>query len=187
MTAPSRILIRLSYYPSVALNRLMCGLGVWNRWDWIDPFILLGAVPSRRHIRELHELGVRSIVNLCEEFAGHRAEMAATGITQFHIPTLDYHCPGEEELARGVQILCGEVSARRKTFVHCKAGQGRSATLVLCYLMAARHMTAAAAYRHMKSIRSHLARRLDRCRPVAAIERALRDGSFTLDDRASIN
>jgi atypical dual specificity phosphatase len=181
MTALSRILIRLSYYPSVAFNRLMCGLHVWNHWDWIDPYILLGAVPARRHIPELYGLGIRTILNLCEEFPGYPAEMNAVGIRQFHVPTPDYHCPCEATLLRGMRILHAEVGARRKTFVHCKAGQGRSATLVLCYLMAARSMTAAAAYRHIKAIRSHLARRLDRRAPVEAIERALREGSLSLD------
>jgi len=181
MICLSKSLIRLAYYPSLAYNRAMCALGIWNHWDLIDPMILLGAVPSRADLRTLHGMGVRSIVNLCEEFAGHIEEMASLGMTQCHLPTLDYHCPPEDVLIRGVRFLGQETAAGRKTYVHCKAGQGRSATLVLCHLMASSEISAMDAYAKLKSIRWHISRRLDRRAPVLAVERRLRSGSLYVD------
>ena len=60
------------YYPSFFWN-------VWNgrllkRWQWwteIDQDVVLGAVPFRRDIGKMVQLGVKAIVNTCEEFPGH--------------------------------------------------------------------------------------------------------------------
>lgn len=41
----------------------------------------------------------------------------------------------------------------RTTYVHCKAGRGRSTTIVICYLVQHKHMTPDAAYDYVKSIR----------------------------------
>ena len=174
MTAPPRFLIRLSYGPSLAMNRLMCALGLWNQWDAVDEHVLIGAVPGRRHIRQLRDIGVTAIVNLCEEFDGHRAEMDVHGIEHLHLPTLDYHCPSADDLLRGLEFLQDRRARGARTLVHCKAGRGRSATLALCYVMAARDCSAADAYRFLRTRRPHLTRRLDRREPVLAVERAIR-------------
>ncbi|KAH0855139.1 hypothetical protein HID58_020461 [Brassica napus] len=39
------------------------------------------------------------------------------------------------------------------TYVHCKAGRGRSTTVVICYLVQHKHMTPEEAYAYVKSIR----------------------------------
>lgn len=45
-----------------------------------------------------------------------------------------------------VRITCAEHTGRGElTYVHCKAGRGRSTTLVLCYLVKARRMAPSAA------------------------------------------
>lgn len=168
-----RWLIRALYPPSVALNRVMCALGIWNLWDWVDDDLLLGAVPARRNVRELSNLGVSAIVNLCDEFPGHVEEMKRCGVTQLHLPTVDYHCPDIDVLERGVQFILDRAAAGQKTYLHCKAGQGRSATLAVCYLMAAHHLSAGEAFARIKAVRPHVSRRLDRRLPVQEFERRL--------------
>jgi atypical dual specificity phosphatase len=172
-SAVGRILIRAIYPPSVGLNRLMCALGIWNLWDWVDENLLLGAVPAPRHIQQLANLGITAIVNMCEEFRGHEATMAACGVTQFYLPVVDYHAPDVETLERGVQFIQDRARAGQKTYLHCKAGQGRSATLALCYLMAAYNLSAAEAFARIKAVRPHIVRRLDQRAPVQEFERRL--------------
>ncbi|CAK9152786.1 unnamed protein product [Ilex paraguariensis] len=41
----------------------------------------------------------------------------------------------------------------KATYVHCKAGRGRSTTIVLCYLVVYKQMTPAAALEYVRSIR----------------------------------
>ncbi|GMH30508.1 hypothetical protein Nepgr_032351 [Nepenthes gracilis] len=44
-------------------------------------------------------------------------------------------------------------SCGKTTYVHCKAGRGRSTTVVLCYLVELKHMTPDAAYEYVRFIR----------------------------------
>ncbi|GMH04000.1 hypothetical protein Nepgr_005839 [Nepenthes gracilis] len=44
-------------------------------------------------------------------------------------------------------------SCGKTTYVHCKAGRGRSTTVVLCYLVEHKHMTPNAAYEYVRFIR----------------------------------
>ncbi|GMH29115.1 hypothetical protein Nepgr_030958 [Nepenthes gracilis] len=44
-------------------------------------------------------------------------------------------------------------SCGKTTYVHCKAGRGRSTTVVLCYLVEHKHMTHDAAYEYVWFIR----------------------------------
>jgi len=171
MTALLRILVSSMYYPSLLFSDVMCALGIWNRWDWVDSGVLLGRVPTRGDIERLRLLGIDSVVNMCAESAGHTTAMAACGMEQMRLPTLDYTCPSDEDLQRGVEFLRAQVLAGKTVYVHCKVGRGRSATLVLCYLMAQRGLSAAEAYEILRATRRQVNRRLARRPAVLALER----------------
>jgi|CXWL01.1.fsa_nt_gi atypical dual specificity phosphatase len=158
MSALNRTLVHLSYYPTLWLNTVMCWLGVWRRWDWIDPHVLVGMMPRPKDLTALKALGVGSVVNMCEEFAGDVDELAKLGLTQLHLPTLDYHCPSEEHLRLGVAFIGERIALGEKVYLHCKAGRGRSATMAVCYLMVARGLTAKQAYAALKAGRPHVDR-----------------------------
>ncbi len=173
-----RFIIRLTYYPTLWVHRLMCAVGIWRQSAWVDEFVLLGTVPSARDLRRFAGEGVGAVVNLCEEFSGDPRTLKACGLEQLHLPTLDYHCPALEDLARGVRFIFEQIAAGRKVYVHCKAGRGRSATLVLCYLMASRRIDAAEAYRLLQEARPNVARALDRQPAVAAVKQMIRQGEL---------
>lgn len=62
------------------------------------------------------------------------AEDAA--ITQYNYSTTDFTSPSLVDLIRGVDNLARRDEQREKlAYVHCKAGKGRSATLVVAYLI----------------------------------------------------
>jgi len=174
MNSLIRLLVRLAFYPTLWVNRLMCALGYWHQSDWVDDGVVIGSLPSATDLRRLSAQGVGAVVNLCEEFPGDARTLAACGLTQLRLPTLDYHCPSEEDLLRGVQFIRDQIAAGRKVFVHCKAGRGRSAILVLCYLMATRNLSAPEAVTILKSRRRQLAHNLDRHPAIQHIEARLR-------------
>ncbi len=153
-----RPLIRASFYPTLLINRLICAVGVWNRWDWIDDHVAVGALPSRRDLQQFAGLGISAIINLCGEYRGNAALLADLGITQLRLPTLDYHRPCADDIARGVEFIKQQVAAGHKVYIHCKAGRGRSVTVALGYLMATRQMSPDQAYQELKSIRPHIDR-----------------------------
>ena len=63
-------------------------------------------------------------------------EWAEWGVTQLQLSTVDFNnAPSQEMIQRGVAFI-EEMNQNEKTvYVHCKAGRGRSTTLVACYLM----------------------------------------------------
>lgn len=162
MSTLNKIVTRVFYYPSLGYSVILCALGRWRKWDRIDDYVVLGGRPSRRDIRKLAAQGVTAVVNMCEEFKGHTREMAAAGISQLYLPTLDFHCPAADDLIRGVEFLLKQRAESRQTYLHCKVGRGRSATLALCYLMAAHNLDGQAAMRRLKSKRPQVVRDLDR-------------------------
>lgn len=166
-----RILICLAFYPSHWVNRLMCGLGLWHQADWVDEHVAFGSLPTRDDLVRLKGEGVRAVVNMCGEFGGDKTTLTSLELTQLHLPTLDYHCPSDAHLREGLEFLKTQIDAGAKVFVHCKAGRGRSAILVLCYVMTRDRITAAEALAILKRARPRLARGIERHREVCKIER----------------
>lgn len=171
MITLGRIWARLTFVPTLLFHRGMCLLGVWRRWDWIDDGVALGALPSRRDMARLGRLGVTAVVNLCEEFSGHAAELKTLGMTQLRLPTIDYHAPSEQHIREGVAFIQRELANGGKAYLHCKAGCGRSATLALCYLMARYRMTPRDAYERIRRVRPQISRRLYQRPAVLSFER----------------
>ncbi|KAK3830651.1 MAG: protein-tyrosine phosphatase-like protein [Linnemannia gamsii] len=139
----------LAYTVSLNYNRLAASLlSPLTHWHWHDPIsntsIILGAVPSQHLLFQLkRDHGVQNIVNMCAEFKGYLQTMKELGLVQCWLPTRDFSTPSVENIWAGVRFIekCekgwnerGE-EGRGKIYVHCKAGRGRSATVVLSWLV----------------------------------------------------
>ncbi|CAH8384311.1 unnamed protein product [Eruca vesicaria subsp. sativa] len=70
------------------------------------------------------------------------------------IATRDYcFAPSMEAICQAVDFIHSNASLGKTTYVHCKAGRGRSTTVVICYLVQHKNMTPEAAYDYVRSIR----------------------------------
>jgi atypical dual specificity phosphatase len=167
-----RLLIHAAFYPSLWFNRLMCALGLWHQADWVDEHVAIGSLPSRADLARLRAEGVTAVVNHCEEFAGDAATLGELGLEQLHLPTMDYHCPAEDDLRRGLVFMDDRIAAGGKVLAHCKAGRGRSAILVLCYLMMRNRIDANSALVVLKRARPGVASGIERHLAVRSIERS---------------
>ena len=127
---------RAAFYPSILYNQILFRIVPGRSyWDVVDDTVVMGAMPLPQHAPQLFALGVRGVVNLCEEYEGPLAAYRARGLTQLHLPTIDFTAPSYEHVTRGVAFIREHAARGEKVYVHCKAGRGRSATLVLCWLM----------------------------------------------------
>lgn len=149
--------IRLLFYPTLLWNLLLSRiLGLSHWWDRVDAHVVLGALPFARDVPRLRAAGITGVVNACLEYAGPIEAYERAGIEQCHIPTLDYSPPSSADVARALAFMREVIAKGDDVYVHCKAGRGRSATVVMCYLIADRGMSPEEAQRHLVALRPHV-------------------------------
>uniref|UniRef100_A0A0E0PQ59 phosphatidylglycerophosphatase n=1 Tax=Oryza rufipogon TaxID=4529 RepID=A0A0E0PQ59_ORYRU len=148
---------RVLFYPTLLYNVLRNRFeSEFRWWDRIDQYVLLGAVPFSSDVPHLKQLGVRGVVTLNESYETlvPTSLYQAHGINHLEIPTRDYlFAPSLEDICQAVDFIHRNASQGGSTYVHCKAGRGRSTTIVLCYLIKYRNMTPEAALDHARSVR----------------------------------
>ncbi|KAK6777538.1 hypothetical protein RDI58_024255 [Solanum bulbocastanum] len=148
---------RALFYPTLLYNVVRNKIQTEFRWwDRVDEFILLGAVPFPADVPHLKALGVDGVVTLNESYE----TLVSTSLYLDHdinhlvIPTRDYlFAPSDGDIDRAIEFIHSNASFGKTTYVHCKAGRGRSTTIVLCYLVKHKDMTPEAAYDYVRSIR----------------------------------
>ncbi|KAJ8483964.1 hypothetical protein OPV22_016449 [Ensete ventricosum] len=148
---------RILFYPTLVYNVVRNKMQAEFRWwDEIDQFVLLGAVPFPKDVPLLRQIGVRGVVTLNEPYETLVPSKLykAHGIDHLVIPTRDYlFAPSLSNIRRAVDFIHNNASSGTMTYVHCKAGRGRSATVVLCYLIKHKNMTPLEALEYVRSRR----------------------------------
>ncbi|XP_073044037.1 phosphatidylglycerophosphate phosphatase PTPMT2-like [Primulina eburnea] len=148
---------RILFYPTLLYNVFRNKIQAEFRWwDQIDQFLLLGAVPFPKDVPRLKHLGVGGVITLNEPYETlvPTSLYHAHGIDHLVIPTRDYmFAPSFVDINRAVDFIHKNASTGRTTYVHCKAGRGRSTTIVLCYLVEYKHMSPVAALEYVRSRR----------------------------------
>mmetsp|Transcript_27859 Transcript_27859/g.66176 ORF Transcript_27859/g.66176 Transcript_27859/m.66176 type:complete len:243 (-) Transcript_27859:229-957(-) len=137
-------LSRVMFYPSLAWNIARTTVQPDYRWyTEIVENLLLGALPFHSMLDDFKQQGIQAVVTLNEGFELFvtTEHYEALGIQHLHIPTIDFlFAPNVEDMHRAVDFIQGNLSGGRRTYVHCKAGRGRSATVVVCFLVKHRGM-----------------------------------------------
>ncbi|KAJ4955779.1 hypothetical protein NE237_012562 [Protea cynaroides] len=148
---------RFLFYPTLLYNVLRNMIqSEFRWWDGVDEFLLLGAVPFPADVPRLKQLGVCGVITLNEPYETlvPTSLYLAYGIEHLEIPTRDYlFAPSFGDICQAVDFIHKNASCGKTTYVHCKAGRGRSTTIVLCYLVQHKQMTPDAAYEYVRSIR----------------------------------
>ncbi|XP_065842173.1 phosphatidylglycerophosphatase and protein-tyrosine phosphatase 1-like [Oscarella lobularis] len=150
---------RFLFYPSLLWNVVREGPS--RRWyDRIDDRVILGALPLRKHVAELvSEENVRTVISLNERyelrfFAATSEEWGDVGVEQVIFETQEYFSsPSQSNIYEALRLIkeCGDRGST--AYVHCKAGRGRSAVLIACYLVAEKGMSPDEALEFMVSKR----------------------------------
>ncbi|CAE6031447.1 unnamed protein product [Arabidopsis arenosa] len=148
---------RALFYPTLIYNVVRNKLETEFRWwDRVAEFILLGAVPFPSDVPQLKELGVCGVITLNEPYETlvPSSLYKSYCIDHLVIATRDYcFAPSMEAICQAVEFIHRNASLGKTTYVHCKAGRGRSTTIVICYLVQHKNMTPEAAYAYVRSIR----------------------------------
>lgn len=91
----------------------------------------IGGVPDR--LRDMY--GVRGVVNMCEEYNGPITRYDKLGMEELHLKTVDHFEPSLEDLKSAVSFIQTLEKEEKRVYVHCRAGHGRSAAIVLAWLL----------------------------------------------------
>ncbi|ORY07444.1 phosphatases II [Basidiobolus meristosporus CBS 931.73] len=135
------VVARTQFYVSLWYNKLLAQtlspLSGWTWWNRVDKTVIIGALPDESLIRELNRTAnVKYVVNMCREFDELCQLYKELDIEQVRLETEDFTTPSLENIRAGVEYIESCVKKNNGTiYVHCKAGRGRSATMVLCYLI----------------------------------------------------
>ena len=127
----------LLFWPYHLLNYLSLALSRFNnraaRFNEIEPGVYLGARPFSKDERVLAGLRIASALDLTAEFpeVSFLRKMPA----YLCIPLLDRTAPSQPELKVAINFIRDRL-AHGPVYVHCALGHGRSATVVLAYLLA---------------------------------------------------
>ncbi|RDD44483.1 Phosphatidylglycerophosphatase and protein-tyrosine phosphatase 1 [Trichoplax sp. H2] len=153
---------RLFYYPTLIWN--VARKSDARRWyDRVDENILIGALPFRSHANELvKQENVRGVVTMNENYetrfvSPNQQEWGALGVKQLRLSTVDfYQSPSVERVEEAINFIDDVNKDGCSVYVHCKAGRGRSATVVLCYIMKHYRYDPFHALQFLKTKRSHI-------------------------------
>ncbi len=104
-----------------------------------------GAQPTAEGLRELREMGVRTVVNL-RSFHSDRDEAGDAGLAYEHIAMKAWH-PEDEDVVRFLEIATDP--ARAPVFVHCQHGADRTGIMCAIYRMAVQGWSADEAIEEM--------------------------------------
>ncbi len=95
-----------------------------------------GIVANLAHdLDGLHRLGVTTLVTLEETETVPRAELAAAGISALHFPIDDMEAPQLAVAAGWCREIARRLEAGEVIAMHCRAGQGRTGTMLASQLI----------------------------------------------------
>lgn len=141
-------------------------LGLWPWYTKIDEGLFLGAIPMEgmNHLSVLTlDLGITHVLSIVQPFelitstlAGlpvSEATWQKEGVNQLVLSCADFYLPPHDILDRGADYINSAINKKKKVYVHCKSGIGRSASAVAAYLIKYRGMPVNAAVNHIRSQR----------------------------------
>ena len=111
----------------------------------VSPELYRGDQPSSRGMRNLKNLGLKTIINL-RSFHSDRDEIGGAGLAYEHIYMKAWH-PEEKEVVRFLKIVTDP--RRTPVLVHCQHGADRTGTLIAVYRIAVQGWSKAEAIREM--------------------------------------
>jgi len=132
----SSIVSKTLFWPTLPIT-FSKRIGKWS--TSVDDVVVLGGAPFGwlNFPKKLHDdYGVRGVINMCEEYEGPTKQYKKLNMRELRLPTTDHFEPTVEDMKAAVEFIREhEQNGIGKVYVHCRAGHGRSAAIVLAWIM----------------------------------------------------
>jgi len=132
----SSVVSKTLFWPTLPIT-FSKRIGKWS--TSVDDTVVLGGAPFGwlNMPKKLHdEYGVRGVINMCEEYEGPTKQYKNLNMRELRLPTVDHFEPSLEDMKTAVAFIREyEQNNIGKVYVHCRAGHGKSAAIVLAWLM----------------------------------------------------
>lgn len=112
-------------------------------WNVLEEQLVLGALPLKAQKDLLQNLQTKAVLSLVEEFELEglpicpkpisKQDWKQGKIAHLHLPVPDMKGLSIEEFEKGIEFIEQEQAKGKRVYVHCKAGRGRSASMVAAY------------------------------------------------------
>lgn len=134
----SSVVSKTLFWPTLPIT-FSKRLGKWT--TQVDDTVIMGGAPIGwlnvpKKLQE--QYGVKSVINLCEEYKGPTKQYRKLGIRELHLPTTDHFEPSVQDMKTAVEFIRQHHDNKEdmgRVYVHCRAGHGRSAAVVYAWLM----------------------------------------------------
>ncbi len=161
----------LDYTVSFYYNFCRCLSGQWNWHDKIGDYheggsIHLGIIPHDSFFYDfmgfMKKEGINVVVCITKRFENNYGTFQAPiklsayleeGIDVYQSPEEDFVTLSVKSLGRITEYMDSKLKAGKKIYTHCKAGRGRSAQVVVAYLVRYKNMTVNEALLHVQTKR----------------------------------
>lgn len=125
-----------------------------TNFSWVIKEELAGSgLPTTHDEMEwVRSQGVKAVLTMTETSL---PESWTTDIKYMHLPTPDYGVPEVEDIDSAVDFMHEMITDGRPVMVHCAAGRGRAGTMLCCYLVKYKGLSAKQAITKIRRQRPH--------------------------------
>ncbi|EGG19044.1 phosphatidylinositol phosphatase [Cavenderia fasciculata] len=136
--------------------------------DRVDDHVWIGSAPMPWDVPLLKQNRIEAVVNMCDEYYGPLSVYEKLGIRSIRFDVVDHYEPSVGEIASAIQFIEQAVQNNQNVLVHCKAGRGRSAAVLICWIAYSKNMSLDHAQKYLQDHRPRVRKTLYRQKNVLA-------------------
>lgn len=115
-------------------------------WNKMDDHIFLGALPlhNSNHLEILKKENIGAVLSVVEDFELNgtiyfhpisKNDWIENNINHLHLQIEDSFGIRVDDMKKCIEFITENIKDNRRIYIHCKAGRGRSASVVMCYFL----------------------------------------------------